>query len=70
MAKHKIVLNPTDAPLIHSTSYRTGPKQQEHEWEEVVRMKKADIVDPAVAEWASPIEIVPKKGGIFRFFVN
>ena len=33
-------------------------------------MLLAGVVEPATAEWASPMVFVPKKDGNMRFFVN
>lgn len=70
VAKHRILLNPPDAPPIHSAPYRVGPKQRELEREEVVQMEKNGVAEPAVREWASAIVILPKKDGSLRFCVD
>lgn len=70
VAKHRIVLNHTDAPPVHSTPYRAGPKQWKLEREEIEKMRDADVAEPIVREWASSIVFVPKKHGSLEFCVD
>lgn len=67
MAKHRVVLNLSNTPLIHSAPYWAGPKWRELERVDVVHMEEADVADPALTECASPILFKPKKGGSLCF---
>lgn len=69
-AKHRNVLNPTDAPSIPSAPYREVHVQRELERVKVVQMKKVNVAEHAVAEWAPYIVFVPKKNGNCCFGVN
>lgn len=64
VAKHKTVLNPPDASPIHLALCCADPEQQELKWEKVSQIRKVGNANLAVAEWAPPIMIVHKKGGI------
>lgn len=70
VSKHRIVLNSLDAPPIHSTPYRAGPKQRELKRKEVDKMQKAGVAEPAMTEWALPIVLVSKKDGSLHFSVD
>lgn len=70
VAKYRIVLNPPDAPPIHSAPYLAGPEQRGLEREEVAQMKKADVASPAVSKWASLIVLVPMKDGSLPIYVD
>lgn len=50
LAKHRIFLKSSRAPLINSALYCAGPKEQELYREEVAQTKKTDIAEPVVAE--------------------
>jgi Reverse transcriptase (RNA-dependent DNA polymerase) len=67
--KHRIQLIPGSKP-VHSHPYRAGPKAREMERQEVERMLKADVIEPACSEWASPVVLVPKPDGSLRFCVD
>jgi RNase H-like domain found in reverse transcriptase/Reverse transcriptase (RNA-dependent DNA polymerase)/Integrase zinc binding domain/Integrase core domain/Chromo (CHRromatin Organisation MOdifier) domain/Retroviral aspartyl protease len=66
---HRIQLVP-DAHPVHCQPYRAGPRARAAEHEEVQKMLKAGVVEPAVSEWASPVVLVPKPDGSLRFCVD
>lgn len=68
--KHKIVLNPSDAPPIQSALYLAGPRRRKLKREEVAQMQKSDVADPAVAKWHLPVVFIPKKDESLRFCVG
>lgn len=65
-----MVLNPPDAPSIHSAPYCAGPKQRELERGEVDKMREAGAAEHAIAEWASPIVSISKEDGCLHFCVD
>lgn len=69
MEKHRIVLNPPDAPSVNSAPYCAGPKQREQKQDEVAQMEKFFLAEPPVLGWVSPIVFVHKKDGSLPFFV-
>lgn len=70
VAKHYMVLSPTDAPPIHPAPHRAGPDPQKLERENIKTMREAGLAKPAVAEGATLVESVPKKDGSLRFRDN
>lgn len=68
-AKHRIVLNPPDAPPIHSALYRLYPKQRELERKEVYRRRELGVAEPPMTNWASLNVFVLKKDKSFCFWV-
>ena len=67
--EHRIDLVPGAKP-VHAQPYRAGPKAREAEQEEVLRMLKAGVIEPASTDWASPVVLVPKPDGSLRFCVD
>ena len=67
--EHRIDLNPGSKP-VHAQPYRAGPRAREMETQEVYRMLKAGVIEPASTEWASPVVLVPKPDGTMRFCVD
>lgn len=61
--KHRIDLDPPKAKPIHSAPYRAGPAARQLEREEIDKMLRMGVIEPAQTEWASPIVFVPKKTG-------
>lgn len=50
VAEHRTVLNPTDAPPIHSAPYFTGPKQRELEGRDMKKIREASVAEPVLTE--------------------
>ena len=67
--EHRIDLIPGAKP-VHSQPYRAGPRARDIESQEVGRMLKAGVIEPASTEWASPVVLVPKPDGFMRFCVD
>jgi hypothetical protein len=66
---HRIDLIPGQKP-VHCQPYRAGPKSRALESAEIQRMLKAEVIEPATSEWASPIVLVAKPDGSTRFCVD
>jgi Reverse transcriptase (RNA-dependent DNA polymerase) len=69
ITQHRIDLIPAAKP-IYQAPYRAGVKGREVEKEEVERMLKADVIEPANSEWASPVVLITKPDGSVRFCVD
>ena len=69
MTEHKIDLKEGSEPYAQN-AYRAGPKAREFEAQEIDRMLKAGVIEPAQSEWASPVVLLPKKDGTLRFCVD
>jgi hypothetical protein len=63
---HRIDLLPGQKPM-HCQPYRAGPRAQALGSAEIQRMLKAEVIEPATSEWASPIVLVSKRDGSTRF---
>lgn len=67
VANHHIVSNPPKVLPIYFAPYRAGPNQRERKRDEIDKMQKAGVAEPAVLEWASPGVFALKKDGNMRF---
>ena len=67
--QHHIDLKPGARP-IYQKPRRTGLSARKFVGEEVDRMLKAKVIEPAQCEWASPLVLAPKSDGSFRFCVD
>lgn len=67
--EHHIELLPGTKPLL-SHPYRAGPAARKAEKDEVDRMLRAGVIEPAQSAWASPVALVPKQDGSLRFCVD
>ena len=67
--KHRIELKPGDRS-IYQAPYRAGLTAREKEKTETGRMLRAGVIEPATAEWESPVVFFPTKDGTMRFCVD
>jgi hypothetical protein len=66
---HRIQLTPGAKPA-YSHPYRAGSKAREAESAEIQRILKAEVIEPAMSQWASPVVLVPMPDGSIRFCIN
>jgi len=55
---------------IKQGAYRVPYKQREIVEQEIEKMLADDVIEPSCSPWASPLLLVPKKSGGFRFCVD
>lgn len=67
--QHRIDLTPGANP-VYQPPYRAGPAARVTEKTEVQRMLQAGVIEPSMAEWASPVVLVPKPDGSKRFCID
>lgn len=67
--KHRIDLKPVASP-IYQAPYQAGPTARAKKKTEVHCMLRAGAIEPATAELASRVVLVPKKVGSRRFCVK
>lgn len=60
----------TDSPPIKQRYYPVSPKMQSHIDSELKKMLDLGIVEKSTSAWSSPILLVPKKDGTYRFCVD
>jgi hypothetical protein len=68
-SNHRIDLIPGQN-TVHCQPYREGHRARAVESAEIERMIKAEVIEPATSEWASPIFLVAKPDGPTRFCVD
>lgn len=69
VTEHRIEVK-EDSVAVHCQPHRAGPKSRKLQQEEVDTMLQQDVIEPASSEWASPVVIVPKSDGSWRFCVD
>ena len=57
-------------PPIKQQPYRTPVVRRKTVSEMIDAMKKQGVIQPSASPWASPVVLVPKKGGSLRFCVD
>lgn len=67
--EHRIRLRPGATP-VRQYPYKAGHRQRQMEDEQVEKMRKLDVIEPATGEWASPVVLVPKPDGTPRFCID
>ncbi|UYV65326.1 hypothetical protein LAZ67_3003950, partial [Cordylochernes scorpioides] len=66
--KHRI--NTGDHLLTKRRPYRVAPRECQIIQDEVNKMEKLDIIQPSESPWASPVVLIRKKDGSWRFCVD
>ncbi|KAK3545104.1 hypothetical protein QTP70_000616 [Hemibagrus guttatus] len=59
-----------DAKPVHLPPYRTSPTKKQLIEDQIGKMLKEGIIEPATGPWAAPVVIVQKPGGEPRFCVD
>lgn len=67
--KHHVTVKPGTAP-IKQRPYRYSPVQQEEIDKQVADLYRRDIIEPGKGAWSSPIVLVKKKDGKWRFCLD
>ncbi|XP_048511938.1 uncharacterized protein LOC125501083 [Athalia rosae] len=68
LAQHHIDV--TNHPAIRQRAFRVSPKIQEAIDAEVDKMLADGIIEPSHSEWASPVVMVKKPDGSYRFCID
>ncbi|KAK8756781.1 hypothetical protein V5799_000517 [Amblyomma americanum] len=63
-------INTGDAAPIHRRPYRVSSTERTIIQQEVDKMLSKDIIEPSSSPWASPVVLVKKKDGSWRFCVD
>lgn len=67
LVEHKIL---ADSEPIKQRAYRVSPIIQQHIDDAVKSMLDDDVIEPSQSAWSSPVLLVPKKDGQYRFCVD
>lgn len=68
LVKHRIIT--TDEVPVRKRAYRVSVPRQQFIDSEIQELLSKNIIRPSVSPWASPVVIVPKKGGDLRLCVD
>lgn len=66
---HRIELKPDPKPIFQYR-YRAGPKLRQLEKDEICKILKEGVIEPACGDLGSPIVFAPKKYGMLRFCID
>ncbi|CAF5132846.1 unnamed protein product, partial [Rotaria sp. Silwood1] len=64
------MINTGSHPPVHSHVYRTDPIKQKHLTNTINEMFKHGQIEKSYASWSSPVILVKKKDGSYRFVVD
>lgn len=67
---HFHTIDTGDAKPVHQRFYRSSPAQKAEIDKQIQDMLNSDIIEPSTSPWASPVVLVKKKNGDFRFAVD
>lgn len=67
LVEHEII---TDATPIKQRYYPVSPVVQSHIDTELTKMLEQGVIEPSKSPWSSPVLLVPKKDGTYRFVVD
>lgn len=67
LVSHKIEV---ESDPIKQRPYRVSPAIQQKIDEEIRTMLENDIIEPSTSAWSSPVLLVPKKDGSYRFCID
>lgn len=59
-----------DAPPVKQAPYRVNPQRAKILRQELDYMLQHDLIRPGQSEWSSPVTLVPKPGGSYRFCID
>ena len=59
-----------DSSPVKLPPYRVHPSRQKVMQEEIMYMISRGLITPCISEWSSPVTLVPKPDGSFRFCVD
>lgn len=59
-----------DHPPIRQKSHHVTPIILQAMWEEVARLLKEEIIEPSDSDWASPVVMIKKSNGQWRFCID
>lgn len=66
--KHRI--DTANHPPVHQSPYKSARKEREIVQSQVQDILKSEVIVPASGPWASPVVLVKKKDGPWRFCVD
>lgn len=66
---HRIEFKPNSKPIFQQP-YGAVPKLRQLEKDEIDKMLREGIIEPACCEWGSPIIFAPKKDRTLRLFID
>jgi hypothetical protein len=59
-----------DAHPVRQRFYRTSPKMKQEIDRQIKEMLEAKVIEPSTSPWASPVVLLKKKSGDYRFAVD
>lgn len=68
--RHEIELNEPDDRPVHSGPYHASSAARKFQKDNIDKMKKMRVIEPAQTEWASPVVFYPINDGALGFCVD